>query len=232
MEQIGSIFRDANNQSTNYAGKVKTSAAARGSLICGVAGLLILGLLIFTLLDYFPSDIGNILRGVFVLISSALGIIGLILGIIGLILGTIGLIQIKALPWKLKGSGVSIAGLVISASVIALLLFPITGPPGPRYSIDRIAKIQISEFDQAIQLFQKDTGRYPTTAEGLDALVHNSGNSDGWNGPYIQKDVPLDPWQRPYHYRYPGSRNPDSCALWSDGADGIEGTKDDITNFK
>jgi general secretion pathway protein G len=94
-----------------------------------------------------------------------------------------------------------------------------------------IARIQISEFESAIDLFRNDTSRYPATAEGLEALIRNPGNLKGWEGPYLKKIIPRDPWGLPYHLRCPGVHHPDSYDLWSDGKDGIEGSKDDIANF-
>ncbi len=95
---------------------------------------------------------------------------------------------------------------------------------------DQIAKIQIKEIEGALQLFSFDMGRYPTTPEGLDALVHNPGNMDSWKGPYLAKDVPKDPWGRPYAYRCPGLHG--DYDLFSFGADGQEGGEDDICSWK
>jgi general secretion pathway protein G len=91
-----------------------------------------------------------------------------------------------------------------------------------------IAKIQISEFEMCIQAFQKDTWRFPTTDEGLDALMANPGNAVGWNGPYLRKSVPKDPWGRAYIYQCPGDHGP--FDLYSRGADRDEDS-DDIVNW-
>jgi len=95
---------------------------------------------------------------------------------------------------------------------------------------DQIARIQIKELEGALQLFLFDLGRYPTSAEGLDALVHNPGNLDAWRGPYLAKDVPKDPWGRPYTYRCPGMHG--DYDLLSFGPDGTEGGDDDICSWK
>ena len=95
---------------------------------------------------------------------------------------------------------------------------------------DQIAKIQIKEIEGAIQLFSFDMGRDPNSAEGLDALVRNPGNSDSWKGPYLAKSLPQDPWGRPYAYRCPGTHG--DYDLFSLGADGIEGNDDDICSWK
>jgi general secretion pathway protein G len=99
-------------------------------------------------------------------------------------------------------------------------------------SKNHISRIQIEELIATLSDFASDTGRYPTTAEGLDALVNNPRNLKGWNGPYLKKNAPNDPWGNAYGYRCPGIRNPDYYDLRSNGEDGIEGTEDDITNWK
>jgi general secretion pathway protein G len=86
-----------------------------------------------------------------------------------------------------------------------------------------IAKIQIEEFKGALQAFELDIGRFPTSTEGLDALVDNPGNLKGWNGPYLAKDLPTDPWSRAYVYRCPGEHG--DYDLFSYGRDGVEGGK-------
>ena len=95
---------------------------------------------------------------------------------------------------------------------------------------NRIAKIQISEFDGALQMYVFDMGRLPTTAEGLEALTRNTAGSDNWNGPYLKKSVPNDPWERPYAYRSPGDHG--DYDIFSFGADGNEGNDDDICSWK
>ncbi|MBN1571096.1 MAG: type II secretion system major pseudopilin GspG [Acidobacteria bacterium] len=95
---------------------------------------------------------------------------------------------------------------------------------------DQIAKIQIKELEGALQLFSFDVGRYPESAEGLEALVRNPGNMDSWKGPYLAKALPADPWGRPYAYRCPGTHL--DFDLFSFGADGTEGNEDDICNWK
>ncbi len=95
---------------------------------------------------------------------------------------------------------------------------------------EQIAKIQIKELEGGLQLFSFDMGRYPTTSEGLDALVHNPSNADSWKGPYLGKDVPKDPWGKPYIYRCPGQHG--DYEILSCGPDGVEGGEDDIESWK
>ena len=74
---------------------------------------------------------------------------------------------------------------------------------------------------------------YPSTAEGLQALITApSTKADRWHGPYIEGGkVPLDPWDEPYQYRYPGTKNKGSYDLYSKGTDKIDGNEDDIGNW-
>ena len=93
-----------------------------------------------------------------------------------------------------------------------------------------VAKADIATIEGAIDRFQVDTGRFPTNDEGLRALVEQPGNVQNWQGPYIKKGMPLDPWQQPYVYRFPGTHNVNEYDLFSMGADGREGA-DDVTNW-
>ena len=97
-------------------------------------------------------------------------------------------------------------------------------------SKSQICRIQIKELEGALQMFAFDFGRYPNTSEGLDALVHNPGNLEGWTKAYLTKDVPKDPWGKPYVYRSPGQHG--DYDLLSFGPDGLEGTDDDVVSWK
>jgi general secretion pathway protein G len=96
----------------------------------------------------------------------------------------------------------------------------------------KAAKIQIQSFASALDLFYLDAGRYPTTAEGLAALVKPAAGVTAWNGPYLKGgNVPNDPWGTPYLYRSPGQRNPyEIISYGSDGQEGGTGTAADISS--
>ena len=95
------------------------------------------------------------------------------------------------------------------------------------------AKAQISEFESVLDAFKLDTGRYPTSEEGLQSLRARPGSLERWDGPYLRKDVPLDPWQRPYVYRFPGQHGDyDLYSLGADGQEGGDGENADVTNWK
>jgi general secretion pathway protein G len=107
------------------------------------------------------------------------------------------------------------------------------------YDVDRrplktqAASVKIKEFESALYLFRYDTGRFPTTAEGLDVLYRNPGRIQGWQKPYLSdKDVPLDPWGKAYFYRCPGQFGDfDLFSLGRDGLVGGEGEDADITSW-
>ena len=89
---------------------------------------------------------------------------------------------------------------------------------------------QISTFNTALSAYEVDTGSFPSTQSGLRALVVQPSDVSGWRGPYLQSDIPLDPWQHPYVYQYPGKLNPSGFDIISMGKDGQLGTADDIFN--
>ncbi len=76
-------------------------------------------------------------------------------------------------------------------------------------------------------MFQLNVQSYPSSAQGLEALVQPSGDIPGWSGPYLDKNVPVDPWRNPYQYEL---QNPDTYRVWSFGPDGVDGSEDDISN--
>lgn len=86
----------------------------------------------------------------------------------------------------------------------------------------------------ALDLYELDNGAYPSSEQGLRALAEApvSGSTPGnWNGPYVKKAIPNDPWGNPYKYQCPGRHNRNGYDLWSVGPDGMDGTEDDIANW-
>ena len=132
-----------------------------------------------------------------------------------------------------QNRGISLIELLVVMAIIAMFLTLV----GSRVfrnvekSKQVVAKNQIHEFETVLDMFRLDVGRYPTTQEGLQALQVKPAGADNWDGPYMKKDVPLDPWNRPYVYRCPGQRADfDLIALGADGQEGGEGDNRDITN--
>ena len=97
----------------------------------------------------------------------------------------------------------------------------------------KAAKAQIELLGTALDTFRLDVGRYPTSQEGLQALNQRPGGVERWDGPYLKKDVPNDPWGSPYVYKSPGDggRPYDIVSHGSDKAPGGEGTAADVTSW-
>ena len=132
-----------------------------------------------------------------------------------------------------RNRGISLIELLVVMAIIAMFLTLV----GSRVfrnvekSKQVVAKNQIHEFETVLDMFRLDVGRYPTTQEGLQALQVRPSGVENWDGPYMKKDVPLDPWNHAYVYRCPGqSGDFDLIALGADGQEGGEGDNRDITN--
>lgn len=92
------------------------------------------------------------------------------------------------------------------------------------------AKSQIASIALALNAYEVDNGYYPKTG-ALNALIDQPGDATNWRGPYLEKAVPLDPWNNPYVYEYPGKHTVNGFDLSSAGPDGRAGTDDDINNW-
>jgi general secretion pathway protein G len=117
---------------------------------------------------------------------------------------------------------------LIELLVVIIVLGLLVGLVGPRLfgrvgqSKQAAARAQIELLGAALDQFRLDIGRYPDSSQGLAALQQNPGNTQNWNGPYLKKAVPNDPWGNGYKYRCcPGQHG--EYDLWSDGADGAPG---------
>jgi general secretion pathway protein G len=128
---------------------------------------------------------------------------------------------------------------LIELLVVIIVLGLLVGLVGPRLfgrvgqSKQAAAKAQIELLGAGLDQYRLDVGGYPTGAQGLDGLQKNPGNAANWNGPYLKKSVPRDPWGSPYKYRCcPGQHG--EYDLWSEGADGApggEGENADVTSW-
>jgi general secretion pathway protein G len=120
--------------------------------------------------------------------------------------------------------------------VVILIIGLLTGIVAPRFmgQVSRsevtTARAQLDALDKALQSYRIDTGRFPTTAQGLKALVAQPGDESRWRGPYLQGEVPADPWGNAYQYRSPGSNGRDFevMSLGKDRAPGGSGDDADI----
>lgn len=132
-------------------------------------------------------------------------------------------------------AGFTLVEMLVVISIIALIM----GLIGPRVlnylseSKVKATRIQLASFTSAMDLFYLDNGRYPSNAEGLDALVRPPGGLSTWNGPYLKGgNVPPDPWGHAYLYRFTGQQQPgpEIISLGSDGQEGGTGTAADISS--
>jgi general secretion pathway protein G len=139
-------------------------------------------------------------------------------------------------PRRRRGErGFTLIEILVVITIIGLIM----GLVGPRVlnylteSKAKAAKIQIESFGSALDLFFLDAGRYPSSSEGLAALVQRPGTISGWNGPYLKGSVvPADPWGNAYIYRSPGQHGAyDIVSFGADGQEGGSGTAGDITSW-
>lgn len=129
--------------------------------------------------------------------------------------------------------GFTLLELLVVMVIIGLL----AGYVGPKYfsqigkSEVKAARAQIVALEKSLDQYRIDVGHYPSSEEGLDALINQPANEDKWDGPYLKKDVPLDPWGNPYIYREPGEHGEfDIISYGKDGQAGGTGVAADITN--
>jgi len=122
--------------------------------------------------------------------------------------------------------------VVIIMSLIAALVVPRLFKKTEKAK-QQIAKTQIIMLENAIKMFKLDTGRYPTTKEGLAALLEEPEGTANWDGPYLEKGLPKDPWGRLYLYEYPGKNYTfEITSLGADGKEGGEGEDKDVNNWE
>jgi len=122
--------------------------------------------------------------------------------------------------------------VVIIIGVLAAIMLPSFSGRSEEARRTR-AKTEIeSTLGLALDMFEADIGSYPSTEQGLDALIRKPDGADNWRGPYIKKSNRFeDPWRNNYHYQFPGQHNTFGYDLISPGPDGQLGTDDDISNF-
>lgn len=130
-----------------------------------------------------------------------------------------------------RDMGFTLIEILIVMVIIGLLAALV----GPRMfgkvgkSKQKAAKAQISLFETALDTYRLDMGKYPTTDMGLDVLRVKPDDSEKWDGPYLPKEIPLDPWGHPYEYRSPSEHG--DFEIVSYGADGNPGGDDEDTDI-
>jgi general secretion pathway protein G len=132
-----------------------------------------------------------------------------------------------------RSGGFTLIELLVVLAILTLL----AGLVGPRVlnqlggAKAKTAAVQIADLDKSLELFKLDVGRYPTSEEGLEALVKRPGNVSGWTGPYLKGGLPTDPWGRAYKYANPGPNGGiEILSLGADGTPGGDGENGDIRN--
>jgi len=122
--------------------------------------------------------------------------------------------------------------------VVMVILGLLAGYVAPKYfaqvgkSETKVARTQIQALDKALEMYRLDIGQFPTSEQGLNALVTRPQKEPTWSGPYLKKAVPLDPWGRPYIFKSPGEHDDyDLYSLGKDGRPGGEGQNTDITSW-
>jgi general secretion pathway protein G len=136
---------------------------------------------------------------------------------------------------KRQERGFTLMEILVVVIIIGLLAALV----GPRLfgkvslAKQKAAKAQIELFATALDTFRLDIGKYPTTEEGLKALREKPSGVEGWQGPYLTKELPVDPWGRAYVYKSPGQNGDyDLISYGLDGAEGGEGENLDIVSWK
>jgi general secretion pathway protein G len=136
---------------------------------------------------------------------------------------------------RVKQNGFTLIEIVIVVIIIGLLAALV----GPRLfgkvseAKLKTAKAQIELFGTTLDAFRLDVGRYPTTEEGLKVLREKVSDIEMWKGPYLAKEIPLDPWGRSYVYKSPGEHGEyDLISYGLDGVEGGEGENQDVVSWK
>jgi len=129
--------------------------------------------------------------------------------------------------------GFTLLELLVVMAIIGLL----AGYVGPRYfaqigkSEVKVARAQMDSLEKALDQYRLDTGHYPTQEQGIGALIKKPANEPRWDGPYLKKDLPLDPWGKAYLYKIPGEKGDfDLLSYGKDGVPGGTGESADLRN--
>lgn len=137
---------------------------------------------------------------------------------------------------RTRERGFTLIEMMVVMVIIGLLMALV----GPRFIRQeekakiRAGRAQIELLGTALDTFRLDVGRYPSSQEGLAALRQRPFGLDRWDGPYLKKEIPLDPWQRQYQYRSPGEggRPYDLLSFGADGGPGGDGDNRDIASWE
>lgn len=136
----------------------------------------------------------------------------------------------------IREAGVTLIEMLVVVTIIALFAMLVAPRLLRKTDTARITatRAQINAFMTALGAYKLDTGLFPTTEQGLQALRTGPANVNLWQGPYLPQEIPVDPWGNPYLYKYPGEHGdePDVISLGADGKPGGEGINADIVSWK
>jgi general secretion pathway protein G len=139
---------------------------------------------------------------------------------------------------KISSSAMQAGFTLLELLVVMVIIGLLAGYVGPKYfsqigkSEVKAARAQIDALGKALDQFRLDVGRYPSTEEGLAGLVTRPANLEKWDGSYLTKNVPLDPWGNAYIYKYPGDHGEyDLSSTGKDGQPGGEEESADLTSW-
>lgn len=203
--QKNSGISDQESSTSVEASPPKTSKLAIASMILGI-----LGILMWTFTFFIPC-------------------------ILAIITGHIACSEIKKSKGAITGNGMAFAGLIMGYLVpTSILVGPMIMKNMMSDSQIKNAKLQIEDFITALDAFRLDMKRYPSTSEGLQALIVQPPDATGWSGPYLRKDtISKDPWGNEYQYRSPGYHGTfDLYSLGADNTEGGEGMNQDIVSWQ
>lgn len=135
-----------------------------------------------------------------------------------------------------REAGVTLIELLVVVTIIALFAALV----GPRLLSHAdtakvtAARVQINNFMTALGVYKLDTGIYPTTEQGLEALRTKPGNVNNWKGPYLPQEIPDDQWGNKFQYKYPGEHGdePEIISFGADGQPGGEGVNADVVSWR
>jgi general secretion pathway protein G len=137
---------------------------------------------------------------------------------------------------KPRQAGVTLIEMLVVVTIIALFAMLVAPRFFKQTDAARVTLVrtQIDAFMTALGAYKLETGLFPTTEQGLAALRLRPQGVNGWNGPYLPKEIPVDPWGRPYIYKYPGEHGdePEIISYGADGQPGGEGIAADIVSWK
>jgi general secretion pathway protein G len=137
---------------------------------------------------------------------------------------------------KRARAGVTLIEMLVVVAIIGMFVALVWPNLWRKVDVSRVtaARNQIANFQTALGTYKLDTGAFPTTEQGLHALRVKPADVPQWNGPYMPKDIPKDPWGRDYVYHYPSEHgdDPEIISYGQDGQPGGEGLNADVVSWK